>query len=424
MPSNPLETRSWQQSFSSLQNREFRWLLGSNATFFLALHGQTLTRSYLAWEMTGEEMALAAVNAAYAIPMIFFSLLGGALTDRIERRSLIQWGQGLLLLSEFAILLLLAFGQLEFWHLIVVGVIGGFVIPVIMPARTAVVFNIVGPHRLGNAMGVMMGMVNVSRVIGPILTGWAISLYTATGAYVVANILFAGAFLAMLKITPKPVPPRADGEQKLTLLQDVVAGLHYIKQQPPLLVCLLFGFLPMLLAIPFQNILILFTDNVWDVGERGLGIMMAIAGLGGVLGSLWVASRGETTRRARLMVVNGLGSTLFLVWFSMSGNFYLALLPLLLANLCASAAQTLNNTTMQLLVDDAQRGRVSALAMMAFGFTPLGVVPLAWMAQYIGIASTTAVVSATMALVIAGFYLASVTLRSLDTKVIEALGKR
>ncbi|NNL56190.1 MAG: hypothetical protein HKO71_00430, partial [Pseudomonadales bacterium] len=158
--------KGWRQSFAALDNHEFRWLLASNGAFFLALHGQMLTRSYLAWEMTGREMALAYINMAYAIPMIVCSLIGGTLTDRFERRGLIQIGQAILLASEAAILLLLAMGQLEFWHLLVVGVIGGTVIPVIMPARTAVVFNIMGPLRLGNAMALAMGVVNISRVVG------------------------------------------------------------------------------------------------------------------------------------------------------------------------------------------------------------------------------------------------------------------
>ncbi|MBT8140356.1 MAG: MFS transporter [Gammaproteobacteria bacterium] len=420
-PTLPPSSKKRSSTFAALQNIEFRWLVISNAAFFLVMHGQTLTRSFLAWDMTGNEMSLAAINAAYAVPMIFFSLIGGALTDRIERRQLIQWGQLIVLASESCILVLLATQQLEFWHLIIAGIVGGVVIPVIMPARTAVVFDIVGQKRLGAAMGLSMAVVNISRVIGPMLMGWAISVYAATGAYIVATLLLFAAFLAMLKLSPKPVARMANSESRLSLYADVVAGLRYIGGQREIIVCLLFGFLPMLLAIPFQNVLILFADNVWAVGETGLGVLMAVSGLGGVLGSFWIAARGENVNRSKLMVANGIGSTLFLVAFSITGNFYLALVPLLLANLCASAAQTLNNTTMQLLVDNNQRGRVSALMMMAFGFTPLGVVPLAWMAQYIGIAATTAVAGATLALIIVTFYLTSVTLRTLDDKVRHSL---
>ncbi|NNL57650.1 MAG: hypothetical protein HKO71_07845, partial [Pseudomonadales bacterium] len=257
----------------------------------------------------------------------------------------------------------------------------------------------------------------------PIVMGFAISQYTATGAYLIATLLFAAAYLFMLRVGKKPIDREQQGNAHLNLWQDMLAGLRYVAANKPVLVCLAFGFLPMSLSMPIQNMLILYADNVWMVGETGLGYLMAVSGLGGVLGSLWIASRGENSRRAKLMVANTLGFALFLALFSLTRNFYLALVPLLVANLFASAAQTLNNTTLQLLVDDRQRGRVSAFMMMAFGFTPLGVLPLAWSAQYIGIAATTTAASVLLAAIVATFFLASVTLRALDTDVVKALKK-
>ena len=71
----------WPATFSALEIRQFRWLLGGNAAFFLAMQGQVLTRTFLAWDLTGEEMSLAYINLAFAIPMLLFSLVGGAVSD-------------------------------------------------------------------------------------------------------------------------------------------------------------------------------------------------------------------------------------------------------------------------------------------------------------------------------------------------------
>ena len=87
--------------------------------------------------MTKDEMALAYINAAYAIPMIAFALVGGALIDRFERRSLTQIGQIFLIANEIIILILLVTNQLAFWNLIVAGVIGGIVNPLLMSARVS-----------------------------------------------------------------------------------------------------------------------------------------------------------------------------------------------------------------------------------------------------------------------------------------------
>jgi predicted MFS family arabinose efflux permease len=180
----------------------------------------------------------------------------------------------------------------------------------------------------------------------------------------------------------------------------------------------------MFLAMPFQNFMVVFADQVWQVGERGLGLMMGLSGLGGVIGSAWVAQRGERTDRTRLMIANSLMFGLLLIVFSLTHNFYYALIPLILANACASASQTLNNTTSQLLVDDAQRGRMSAFMMMAFGLTPLGVLPLAFLAERIGVQWATVSACTILVVVVVIFYLQSQTLKSLDQSVEKKLANQ
>jgi predicted MFS family arabinose efflux permease len=198
-------------------------------------------------------------------------------------------------------------------------------------------------------------------------------------------------------------------------------GIRYISGYPPLLVCVSFGLLPMLLALPVQNLMVVFADLVWSVGERGLGLLMGVSGLGGVLGSFWVASRGERTDRTQLMLISTASFGLLLIVFALSKNFYFALIPLFLANAAASASQTLNNTMAQILVTDEQRGRVSAFMLMAFGLTPLGVLPMAYLAQLIGIQSSTVVASVALLAAISLFYWQSQYLKQLDSFVTTKL---
>ena len=181
----------WRRSLNTLNIRQFRWLMASNAAFFLAMQGQVLTRTFLAWDLTQEEMSLAYINIAFAIPMLIFSLLGGAMSDRIERRKLIIIGQLILLANECTVLGLLIVGSLEFWNLLIAGVIAGVFMPFIMPARTALVYGVVGPNKLGNAMALSSAVMNLSRILGPAMMGFAISLYSTVGAYIIAVTLYS-----------------------------------------------------------------------------------------------------------------------------------------------------------------------------------------------------------------------------------------
>ena len=411
----------WRRSLNTLNIRQFRWLMAGNAAFFLAMQGQVLTRTFLAWELTQEEMSLAYINIAFAIPMLIFSLLGGAMSDRIERRKLIVIGQLILLANECAVMGLLIFGALEFWNLLIAGVIAGVIMPFIMPARTALVYNVVGPNKLGNAMALSSGVMNLSRILGPAMMGFAISLYSTVGAYIIAVTLYSTSVLCMLGIHRNKNSHGNTIKPKLS--QDVLAGILYVKSYRPLLICILFGLVPMLLAMPFQNFLVVFADQVWAAGERGLGMLMGMSGLGGVIGSIWVAQRGERIDRTKLMALNALLFGVLIIVFSLTSNFYLALIPLVFASACGTASQTLNSTTTQLLVDDAQRGRTSSLMMMAYGLTPLGVLPMAFLAQHIGVQWATITGCVTLVIIITGFYWQSQTLKTLDQAVKDKLNR-
>ena len=401
--------------FDVLSIPQFRWLFVGNVAFFFAMQGQMLTRTILAWDLTGLAQSLAYINLVVALPMIFASMIGGAVTDRVERRQLIIVGQCLITCNEIFILTMLLLGQLEFWHLLCTAFVAGCAFPFIMPARMAITVNVVGPDRIQSAMAVSGGAMNLSRVVGPAMMGVIISEFSVIAAYVVSTILYASAIFCMFFVKRnKAVQP--DGGKK-PLLADIIYGFQYVSLNKPVLVSLMFGLVPMFLAMPFQNLLVMLVEQTWQVGESGLGILMGAGGVGGVLGSIWIARRGDRSERLRLMVVTVIGFALFLAVFTQTSVFYLALLPLVLANLCASAFQTVNNATIQILVDDSVRGRMSSFMMMSFGLTPLGVFPMAVAADHIGAAN--AILGACVALMIitVAFVGLSRTLRTIDSTV-------
>jgi predicted MFS family arabinose efflux permease len=382
------------------------------------MQGQILTRTILAWDLTGAAQSLAYINLVVAVPMIFVSMIGGAITDRVERRRLVIIGQCLITANELFILSLLVLGKLEFWHLLCTAFVAGCAFPFIMPARMAITVNVVGPARIQSAMAISSGAMNLSRVAGPAMAGIIISQFSVVAAYIVSSLLYASAVFCMLFVKRNTAIQPEGG--KKPLLADIIYGFQYIKRNKPVLVCLLFGLVPMFLAMPFQNLLVILVEQNWQVGESGLGILMGAGGVGGVLGSIWIARRGDKTERLRLMVVTLFGFALFLAVFTQTSNFYLALVPLILANLCASAFQTVNNATIQILVDDSVRGRMSSFMMMSFGLTPLGVLPMAIAADHFGAAAAILGACIALAVITVAFVGFSKTLRSIDRNVRSA----
>lgn len=406
----------WPQSLAALNNPQFRWLFAGNLALFFVVQGQIVTRVFLAWDLTQRESALAVVSLAVAIPMLLASVVSGAVVDRLDKRAVILAGQFVLLLNEVFILCLLFLDALEFWHLLCVSFVAGCAFPFISPARMAIMFDIVGKYHFSNAMALSNGVINLSRVGGPAVMGVVLDFLGVEAAYLLAVALHIAALMCMLLIRrgDAVAPP---GNR--ALFRDVTAGFTYVWKNRAILVCICFGLLPMTLAFPVQNLFIVFADEVWQVGERGFGLMIAASGVGGVIGSMWVAGRGNRPNRLIVMVASVLVFCVAMILFSLSPVFLFALIMLVIANIFVNAAQTINNTVTLMLADGAMRGRVSSLMSMSFGLTPLGVLPLAFAAEAVGIAHAVAMACVVLMVLVIVFYLMSSTLRNMDRHVLH-----
>jgi MFS family permease len=400
-------------TFASLSNQQFRWLYISNGAFFFAMMGQMVVRSWLAYDITGSAFALGLVNFSVAIPMLILSPFGGVMADRLERRSLIMGGQATIIVSESLVLLLLLTGVLDFWHLLAATFVMGGVFPFVMPARQAIVANIVGRHGLTNAMALQMGAMNAARVVSPALAGvvlWAAGVNTA---FVVAVCLYSFALLCMTKVNRSRAPTKP---KPTTVLRDMADGVRYVARDRPVRVLLFLGMVPILLAMPFQSLLPVFAgEEVWDVGEIGLGVLYAAAGAGGLIGALVIATAGNTKRKLRLMMTSLVCFTGGIAMFAISPWFFLGIVLVLVADIFASMFQTTNATIIQILIPDEVRGRVMSLMMMTFGLTPLGTVPVAAAAQMWGAPVAVAGACAITLMIGLIFFAVSASLRRLDS---------
>jgi len=299
---------------------------------------------------------------------------------------------------------------LEFWHLLATAFILGVNFPFLMPTRTAMIYSLVGREKLGNAMALQATSLNIARIVGPAGMGLLIPLISMPGAYLVSILLYGFSIFAMIRL-PKSYP---ENKAMKGFFEDVIYSFKYVANNRAILLCLIFGLFPMLLALPIISFLVVFTESVWGVSETALGIMMGSVGVGGIIGSLLVARLGDTMKRARVMMFAALIFGVCLAGFSISPYYYVALPILLVSNIFANMSQTLNQTLIQLLADNEVRGRMSSLMMLTVGLTPLGVLPVAYFAEFYGIANTMFVACIMLVIVVLAFFMLSPTLRKLD----------
>ena len=403
---------------SALRLSQFRWLFSSNMAFFMAMNAQMLVRGWLAWELTDSEFALGSVSFAVAVPMLVIAPFGGVISDRVERRNLIVAGQATLIAGELGVLALLVTGLLQFWHLLVLAMLMGCAFPFIMPARQAIVVTVVGKEGLPNAMALNMAGMNTTRVLGPAIAGYLLWLLGIQWTYAVSVGLYVLALVCMLAVHRSPPHPQA---RDRSILESLGEGGRYIVHHRLVLVLLFFGLVPMFLAMPFQTLLVVFADDIWHVGVRGLGWLSATAGVGGVVGSMYVAWNADSPRRLRQMLWSAIFFGSFLLLFAASPWFLVALPMIFLANIFSSVYGTLNNTAIQLLIPDEVRGRISSFLMMSFSLPLLGTLPMAAVAEGYGAPLAVGLAAILAVATVLLFYAASPVLRSLDASVLKAI---
>ena len=399
--------------FSLFKNAQFSWLFASNIAFFFAMQAQFALRAWLAFKMTDSEFALGLMVFAIAVPMFLLSPFGGVMADKKNRRNLIMVGQFIAFALDLLILILLYTDSLEFWHLSSSAIMG-CAFPFIMPARNAIVVNVVGKSRLEHAMAINMGGVNMARFLGPAMAAFLIDFVGASHAYLMGVSLFGIGLLFMTRVRSS-IP--SSEMKSVSPVKSVMEGVLYMKENRLVLILLVFGLVPMFLAMPFQNLLVVFAEKVWQAGPRGFGFLSAAYGAGGVIGSLWVAIIRNTYQRLRRMMVACLAFGVLLFSFSISPYFLLGLLLVFLANACLNVFNTLNNTAIQLLIPDRVRGRISSFLMMSFSLPLLGTLPVSAVAEAYGAPFAVALASVLATLVCLFFFVLSRDLRGMDENV-------
>ncbi len=415
---SPPSPREFPPALSALANPEFRWLFASNMAYFLSMMGQFAVRAILAWQLTQSPMALSYISLAIGIPMLLLAPFGGVVADRLERRNLIIAGQTIILSAEISLFVLLAMGRLEFWHLLAGTAAMGCAFPAISSARQAIVANIVGKQRLGNALALTMGGLNLARVLGPAVAGILIPGIGLVPTYFLGIVLYSVGLLSMfgIKRHPHPIDNKPGSP-----LHEIAEGLRYIKNHVPLRATLLIGLLPTCIAFPFQSLLVIFAEEVWLTGTQGFGFLQATFGLGGVAATFLVAHRGDSNVRERIMFFSLSAMGFFLAGFAYSPSFKLGLVLLFTASFCGNVFLTLNNIVVQLLVDDKVRGRVSSVLLMSISLTSLGTVPLANLAAKQGAPFAVATSAVLLLVLTLGCFAASKTLRNMDHFVKERM---
>ena len=342
---------------------------------------QMLARGYLVYDLTGSASLLGFVSAGMAIPMLFLAPLGGAIADRVERKRLIQGGQVIVAVLAAIVGAAIYTEWIQWYYLLIASILQGTVWTFMMPARQAIIPQIVGPERIGNAMAINAAGMSAMTLIAPAVAG---GLYALVGPDRVYFIIAGLSFLSVGLTTLVPKPERsAAASQRRNMFSDIGAGLVYIRGNSMVLVLLVMGLATTLLASPFRMLLPVFVVDIYHRGPDSMGLLVAIMGGGSLVGSLAIAALGDW-RRGMLLIIGSLISGIALLLIAAFPLYYAAAVIMVLVGLGDAGRRTINMGLIMEVVEDQYRGRVMSVFMMNFGLMPLGVLPAGMIADALG----------------------------------------
>ncbi|MCC7106294.1 MAG: MFS transporter [Chloroflexi bacterium] len=379
-PARTARGRSGGELLAVLGNRQYQLLWVGTFGLQIGFWIQQVAQGWLVYDLTGSATWVGAVAFARGAPVLLLSVAGGILADRCDRKRLLYLCQGGSAMVAL-LLFVLTFQQIaEPWHQLVTALASGACLALILPLRQAVIPILVPRHLLGRAVAIYTTGMNSPRIVGPSLAGAIIAAVGVSSTFLLQAAFICLALWASIRLQiPRHAAVRQD-----SLWESIAAGFRYIRSSPALTGQLMLAMFPPLFVMPYVQMMPVFSEDVLGVGSTGLGLMLAVNGCGGVVGSFLVASLPQ--RRRGLMVLGAAATVASLVVvFALSSSFWLSLVLLTATGVGQTCYMSTNATLIHLAVTDELRGRVMSIYYMTVGLMPIGSMLMGGLADAIGV---------------------------------------
>jgi predicted MFS family arabinose efflux permease len=354
--------------FKAFEYRDFRLLWFGACTSSIGTWMQTVAQNWLVLEITNSPFLLGLDSFLGQIPIFLFSLIGGVVADRVDRRRLLIGSQMVQMSCAFLLAALFAFGKVHVWHILSLSFVVGLAQAFGGPAYQALIPTLVAAKDLPNAIALNSIQFNLARVIGPMLGGLALTSLGAAWCFTFNGISFVAVIIALSWLPMRPL-----AASSASLLASLKEGFGFIQRQHAMAPLIVLAFLMTLLGIPLLVFLPVVVKDVFHMGPRIFTLLLCISGAGAVAGALIVAAFGHIHRKglATLLTLVNLG--ILMTAFAMSTSLILSGILLVVAGAALVAVFAMISSLVQLITPDEMRGRVMSVYNVAFrGGMPIG----------------------------------------------------
>lgn len=355
--------------FRAFRYRDFRILWFGACTSSVGTWMQKLAQSWLVLQISNSPFLLGLDAFLGEIPIFLFSLVGGAVADRMDRRILLVASQVIQMSCAFTLALLFAFDVVRVWHILSLSFVVGLAQAFGGPAYAALIPALVKADDLPNAIALNSIQFNLARVVGPMLGGLALTELGAAWCFALNGVSYLAviASLLVLRVRFRLAPGEA------SILASVKAGLDFIRRQAAMLSLIGLAFSTTVLGVPVVVFLPVFARDVFRQGPDIYTLLLSLSGAGSIAGALLVAGFSENRYKgwAALAALVTLGASI--AGFALSRNLVVSCALLFVAGASLMVVFAMVTSLVQLLTQDEMRGRVMSVYNVAFrGGMPIG----------------------------------------------------
>ncbi|MGO8983863.1 MAG: MFS transporter [Terriglobales bacterium] len=362
--------------FKAFQYRDFRLMWVGACTSSIGTWMQIVAQSWLIYRLSHSKFLLGLDQFLGGIPIFLFSLLGGVVADRVERRKILLASQYVQMASAALLTVLVATGQVHVWHILCLSFASGMAQAFGGPAYLALIPTLVEKDDMPNAIALNSIQFNLAVTIGPALAGQALAKLGETWCFGLNALSFLAPILTLSIIRARFLPVKT----KESVLTSLKQGIQFARQQSSMEALILLAFCMTFLAMPMRTYFPVFVKDIFHRGPETYGNLLALMGVGSICGSLGVASAGNFRRKGLVALGAMIGLGAGIAGFALSKSLPLSEAILVLVGASMMAVFATVNSLVQLITTNEMRGRVMSVYNFAFrGGMPMGNLLSGWL---------------------------------------------
>jgi predicted MFS family arabinose efflux permease len=371
-----MQTSTLRRVFKAFQYRDFRLMWFGACMSSIGTWMQIVAQGWLIYRLSHSAFLLAMDQFLAGIPIFLFSLIGGVVADRAERRKILLGSQYVQMACATILTVLVTTGRIHVWHMLCLSFVSGLAQAFGGPAYSALIPSLVDREDMPNAIALNSIQFNMAVTIGPALAGQALAKLGEPWCFGLNALSFLAPIISLSMITARYLPEKTTE----SLFGSLKQGIEFVRKQESMEALIVLAFCMTALSMPMRTYIPVFVKDVFHRGPETYGNLLSLMGIGSICGSLTVAAMGNIRSKGRValstLITLGVGIT----GFSLSRSLPLSYAMLVLVGASMMTVFATVTSLVQLITTNEMRGRVMSVYNCAFrGGMPMGNLLSGWL---------------------------------------------